>query len=551
MSLGNFLGDQSLGSWADEMEDVPVGGSRAGYGGESRGFGSSGGFGDRSGTFGGSSDRGGYAVREQLPFPSKPPYTAHLGNLSFDATEGDLQDFFSACSVTSVRIVEDKMERKPKGFGYVEFGSPDGLKKALELNGSQFQGRNIRISIADPPKNDRPDARELTDWSRKGPLPDLPNQRRVSERGGGGFRNYENASDAGSERGERRRPPPFEGDGKVRDFGNWERKGPLSPAAAPSGPPREGGLREGGSMRGRPGDGPRERKLSPAWGEGQSQDGSRPPRREFQERPQSDRQPTAPEVDNQWRSKMRPDAPSPSPTPDASTPSSPAAPSAPATRPRLNLAKRTVSEAEPSAPKSASSDSKASPFGAARPIDTATREKEIEEKRQLAIRQRKEQEEKAREEKRAAKEAAVKEAAANKAEKPSATNNALESGNETATGDSKPNGNENGASAPAPGKRYEILQNRHEENDSAGSLDANEDEINGSANGNIIGDKDVKPQEIVRDIPKDKAWRQDKASPTAESGPTAEGLEEDGWATVPSKPRNNRKGPSLGRALAS
>ncbi|KAK5236695.1 Eukaryotic translation initiation factor 4B, partial [Cryomyces antarcticus] len=91
-----------------------------------------------------------YAVREQLPFPSKPPYTAHLGNLSFDATEGDLQDFFSACSVTSVRIVEDKMERKPKGFGYVEFGSPDGLKKALELNGSQFQGRNIRISIADP-----------------------------------------------------------------------------------------------------------------------------------------------------------------------------------------------------------------------------------------------------------------------------------------------------------------------------------------------------------------------------------------------------------------
>ncbi|KAK5248420.1 Eukaryotic translation initiation factor 4B, partial [Cryomyces antarcticus] len=137
------------------------------------------------------------------------------------------------------------------------------------------------------------------------------------------------------------------------------------------------------------------------------------------------------------------------------------------------------------------------------------------------------------------------------AEKPSAANNALESGDEIATGDSKSNGKENGASAPAPGKRYEILLNKHEENGDAGSLDANEDEINGSANGNIIGDKDVKPQEIVRDIPKDKAWRQDKASPSAESGPTAEGLEEDGWATVPSKPRNNRKGPSSGRALAS
>lgn len=94
-------------------------------------------------------DRG-FPPREALPLPNKPPYTAHLGNLSFDATEGDVQDFFSGCSVTSVRIVEDKMERKPKGFGYVEFSTLDGLKKALDLNSTQFQGRNIRISVAEP-----------------------------------------------------------------------------------------------------------------------------------------------------------------------------------------------------------------------------------------------------------------------------------------------------------------------------------------------------------------------------------------------------------------
>ncbi len=97
-------------------------------------------------------DRG-FAVREQLPLPTKPPFTAHLGNLSFDATEGDVHDFFSACSVSSVRIVEDKMDRKPKGFGYVEFSTLDGLKRALDLGGSQFQGRNIRISVADPRKS--------------------------------------------------------------------------------------------------------------------------------------------------------------------------------------------------------------------------------------------------------------------------------------------------------------------------------------------------------------------------------------------------------------
>ena len=84
--------------------------------------------------------------------PTKPPYTVHLGNMSFDATEGDIQALFEGCQVTNVRIMEDKVDRKPKGFGYAEFASLDGLKKALELNLSQFQGRNIRISVAEPRK---------------------------------------------------------------------------------------------------------------------------------------------------------------------------------------------------------------------------------------------------------------------------------------------------------------------------------------------------------------------------------------------------------------
>jgi translation initiation factor 4B len=140
--------------------------SRTGYGGERRAFSSAGAFGGDRSTFGELfstrnqlfwltltfPDRGGmsYAVREQLPLPTKPPYTSHLGNLPFDATNGDIEDFFAGCEVTSIRIVEDKLDRKPKGFGYVEFGTLDGLKKALELNGEQFQGRAIRISVADP-----------------------------------------------------------------------------------------------------------------------------------------------------------------------------------------------------------------------------------------------------------------------------------------------------------------------------------------------------------------------------------------------------------------
>ena len=98
-------------------------------------------------------DGRGYSQREQLPLPTKPPFTVHLGNMPFDATEGDIEDYFSGCSVTSVRIVEDKVERRPKGFGYLEFGTLDGLKKALDLNQTQFQGRNIRVSVAEPRKS--------------------------------------------------------------------------------------------------------------------------------------------------------------------------------------------------------------------------------------------------------------------------------------------------------------------------------------------------------------------------------------------------------------
>jgi translation initiation factor 4B len=241
---------------------------------------------------------------------------------------------------------------------------------------------------------------------------------------------------------------------------------------------------------------------------------------------------------------MRPDPPAKSPTPlrEASNPPSPAishASLAPTTRPKLNLQKRTVSEAETSSPASATSgDAKASPFGAARPIDTHAKEQEIEEKRQLALRQKKEAEEKAREEKRLAKEAA-------KAEK---------------AGQEKENGGESG---PAAGKQFEILTKATSGEDGATTTEAEtttKDADAGGQNGNIIDDKAVKPKEVARDAPPSKAggaWRgkADSKEPTGDSAPagsTTAALDEDGWSTV-SKPKNNRRGGGNqgARAMAS
>jgi translation initiation factor 4B len=223
---------------------------------------------------------------------------------------------------------------------------------------------------------------------------------------------------------------------------------------------------------------------------------------------------------------MRPDAAkSPEGTPETSTPSSPVPHhAAPATRPRLNLAKRTVSEAEPAAA-SATSDSKSNPFGAARPIDTAAREKEIEEKRQLALRQKKEADEKAREEKRT-KEAADK--AAKSSVPPTPTTEKPKEGEATE-------------------QPKEIL--RREEGEDA--------PVDAPANGNIVDDKAVKPNEVVRDAPSKPqgSWRRQSnnntaAAPAAETT-TTEQLEDDGWSTVPAKSNKKQGRGAPARAIAS
>jgi RNA recognition motif-containing protein len=59
-------------------------------------------------------------------------------------------EFFEGCEVASVRIIEDREMMRPKGFGYVEFATADGLRKALDLDGQSFQSRMIKIKVADP-----------------------------------------------------------------------------------------------------------------------------------------------------------------------------------------------------------------------------------------------------------------------------------------------------------------------------------------------------------------------------------------------------------------
>jgi RNA recognition motif-containing protein len=77
-----------------------------------------------------------------------------VGNLSWEATEGELKDLFAgAGQVTSVKIIIDKFTNQPKGFAFVEMATDAEAQKAIAtLNGTMLKDRALTVNEARPPK---------------------------------------------------------------------------------------------------------------------------------------------------------------------------------------------------------------------------------------------------------------------------------------------------------------------------------------------------------------------------------------------------------------
>lgn len=236
---------------------------------------------------------------------------------------------------------------------------------------------------------------------------------------------------------------------------------------------------------------------------------------------------------------MRADPAPAAASPDASAPSSPQVSQAPKERPRLNLAKRTVSEQKPDATPAPAPQSKASPFGAARPTDTAQRDREMAEKREIAIREKREADEKLKEEK-AAKDAAAKKERAEKGQ-------SEQDNSDSASGARRTSRQQNGPPKNNPWRQNGEQSDKSNvsilKRDEAAEQEAQRDTPDGDANGDIVADKETKPQEVVREVTRD-AGEDAKQNET-----TAESLEDEGWSTVSAKPKNSRRGGA--RAMAS
>ncbi|XP_051752872.1 eukaryotic translation initiation factor 4Bb isoform X2 [Ctenopharyngodon idella] len=82
--------------------------------------------------------------------PRGPPYTAFLGNLPYDVSEESIKDFFRGLAISAVRLPrEPNNPERLKGFGYAEFDDVDSILRALSLNEENLGNRRIRVDIAD------------------------------------------------------------------------------------------------------------------------------------------------------------------------------------------------------------------------------------------------------------------------------------------------------------------------------------------------------------------------------------------------------------------
>jgi RNA recognition motif-containing protein len=73
----------------------------------------------------------------------------YVGNLPFSASEEAVRALFAAFgTVQTLSLVNDRETGTPRGFGFVEMSSDDAVKAIQGLNGSDYDGRPMKVNEA-------------------------------------------------------------------------------------------------------------------------------------------------------------------------------------------------------------------------------------------------------------------------------------------------------------------------------------------------------------------------------------------------------------------
>ena len=74
----------------------------------------------------------------------------YVGNISWGMNDQDLENLFAEHgTVTSAKIITDKMTNRSRGFGFVEMS--DGAEAAIKaLNETEVEGRKLVVNESRP-----------------------------------------------------------------------------------------------------------------------------------------------------------------------------------------------------------------------------------------------------------------------------------------------------------------------------------------------------------------------------------------------------------------
>ena len=80
----------------------------------------------------------------------------YVGNLPYSSTDESLKQSFSqAGEVVESAVIMEKMTGRSRGFGFVEMDNTAGAKAIEELDGADYNGRNLKVNEARP-REERP-----------------------------------------------------------------------------------------------------------------------------------------------------------------------------------------------------------------------------------------------------------------------------------------------------------------------------------------------------------------------------------------------------------
>jgi len=80
-----------------------------------------------------------------------------VGSLSWNTDDSALREAFAPHGeITEATVISDRDSGRSRGFGFVTFADDESADKAMAaLNGTELDGRTIKVDVAQAKKRDR------------------------------------------------------------------------------------------------------------------------------------------------------------------------------------------------------------------------------------------------------------------------------------------------------------------------------------------------------------------------------------------------------------